>query len=88
LLAGMNAARYLRGLPLMEMPTTTMLGALCHYITHAEMQDFQPMKANFGIIPPITPAIKMGKHERALAARERSLRDLAQTIQQNQLFYT
>lgn len=53
LLAGVNAARHYYGQPLWELPPTTMLGALMHYITHAEPKDFQPMKANFGILPAL-----------------------------------
>jgi methylenetetrahydrofolate--tRNA-(uracil-5-)-methyltransferase len=58
LLAGLNMARLLEGQPLVTLPPTTMLGALCHYVTHAEPNDFQPMKANFGIMPPLEPHIK------------------------------
>jgi len=38
---------------------TTMLGALCHYITHASPDDFQPMKANFGIVPELEGELKI-----------------------------
>lgn len=62
LLAGINMSRYLNGHELLELPKQTMLGALVHYITHAEMRDFQPMKANFGILPPMNAK---GKRERA-----------------------
>jgi len=53
LLAGLNVARHLRQQPLLELPTSTMLGALCHYIRHAEPRTFQPMKANFGLLPEL-----------------------------------
>ncbi|MBM3145083.1 MAG: methylenetetrahydrofolate--tRNA-(uracil(54)-C(5))-methyltransferase (FADH(2)-oxidizing) TrmFO [Chloroflexi bacterium] len=53
LLAGWNAARYLLGQSPLQFPEETMLGALCHYITHASAADFQPMKANFGLLPPL-----------------------------------
>ena len=75
LLAGINAARLAVGQPPLTLPHTTMLGALCHYITHASMKDFQPMKANFGILPELKEAVK-GKRARAQAHVERSLRDL------------
>lgn len=75
LLAGMNAARLAQGQPALTLPQTTMLGALCHYVTHASMKDFQPMKANFGILPELPEPIK-GKRARAQAYAERSLRDL------------
>jgi len=77
LLAGINAARVLAGPPPLVLPETTMLGALCHYVTHASAADFQPMKANFGILPPLGVAAK-GKRARAGAYSERSLADLDQ----------
>ncbi len=81
LLAGINAARYLEGKALVVLPLSTMLGALCHYITHADMKDFQPMKANFGIMPALPVDQKIGKRERAMAYRARSLAELEQLIQ-------
>ncbi len=62
LLAGLNMARLLQNQELLIFPKTTMIGALIHYISHADMRDFQPMKANFGILPPVTAK---GKRERA-----------------------
>lgn len=76
LLAGHNAARLLQGRPLLTLPTVTMLGALVHYITHADLRDFQPMKANFGLLPPLNSAGRMGKRERNAAYAERALRAL------------
>jgi len=75
LIAGINAARALRGEPLLSLPPTTMLGALCHYVTHAEPGDFQPMKANYGILPPLESPPR-GKRERAQAYSARALADL------------
>ncbi|MBV6395791.1 MAG: Methylenetetrahydrofolate--tRNA-(uracil-5-)-methyltransferase TrmFO [Anaerolineales bacterium] len=76
LLAGWNAARLLTGLSPLTLPPTTMLGALCHYVTHADLRDFQPMKANFGILPPLLSAEKLNKRDRARANAGRALRDL------------
>jgi len=76
LLAGVNAARMLNSEPTLILPQTTMLGALCHYVTHADLKDFQPMKANFGILPPLESAQKIGKRERGTAHADRSLADL------------
>ena len=53
LLAGWNAARLYHNEEPITLPQTTMLGALCHYVTHADLKDFQPMKANFGILPAL-----------------------------------
>jgi methylenetetrahydrofolate--tRNA-(uracil-5-)-methyltransferase len=72
LLAGINAARWLRGEPLLEMPRMTMLGALCWYVTHAEAKDFQPMKANYGILPALDNPPR-GKRERAAVYSARAL---------------
>lgn len=73
LLAGLNAARILKKQPPLILPNETMLGALCHYITHASLKDFQPMKANFGILPPIAlESKKAGKRERGQAYAARS----------------
>ena len=77
LLAGWNVARVLSGLSPIVLPATTMLGALCHYVTHASLADFQPMKANFGILPPLAPAVRpKKKRQRAVAYVERALKDL------------
>ncbi len=82
LLAGLNAARLLKSQTLHTLPTTTMLGALCHYVTHADMADFQPMKANFGILPPLeSVGKKLGKRERGEAYAKRALVDLERYLQ-------
>lgn len=75
LLAGVNAALLHRNQNPLNLPRTTMLGALCHYITQSSPIDFQPMKANFGILPPPDFPLN-GKRERASALAERALRDL------------
>ncbi len=79
LLAGVNAARVLTGKRPIVLPELTMLGALCHYITHADLAHFQPMKANFGILPPIEHP-RPGKRERAMQFVDRSLAALARTM--------
>lgn len=75
LVAGVNLARRLAGQPDWVLPPTTMLGALCHYVTHAEAEHFQPMKANFGILPELPLPIK-NKRDRYAAYVERALTDL------------
>ena len=80
LLAGINAARLYRHVAPLSLPQTTMLGALCHYITHSDLKDFQPMKANFGILPPLEDTAKTGKRERGKLHAERALADLSFTI--------
>ena len=80
LLAGINAVRVAQHIEPLLLPQTTMLGALCHYITHANLKDFQPMKANFGILPPLDETAKTGKRERGRLHAERALADLEVTI--------
>ena len=75
LLAGTNAARFLNHKPLLELPPTSMTGALVEFVTKSEMKDFQPMKANFGILPPLDPPVK-NKRSRYDAYAKRALEDL------------
>jgi methylenetetrahydrofolate--tRNA-(uracil-5-)-methyltransferase len=74
-LAGINSAHILKNEEPLSLPNTTMLGALCYYISNADMKDFQPMKSNLGILPPLDVKIK-SKQERAKAFAERSASDL------------
>jgi len=85
LLAGVNAARYYHHQSLLTLPNETMLGALCHYITHADEKDFQPMKANFGIVPPLTDGKRRNKRARAAAYAERSLVRLDRFLHENNM---
>jgi methylenetetrahydrofolate--tRNA-(uracil-5-)-methyltransferase len=61
-----------------------MLGALCHYVTHAEAKDFQPMKANFGLMPPLSPKVR-NKKARYEAYIQRALQDLDSIIETESL---
>lgn len=85
LVAGINAARFVQGLAPVIFPTGTMLGALCHYVTHADPKDFQPMKANFGLFPP--PQSKMSKRDRGLWYAERALTKMRRFARQYGLDY-
>jgi methylenetetrahydrofolate--tRNA-(uracil-5-)-methyltransferase len=85
LLAGINAARLLHGRHPVILPPVTMLGALCHYVTHAAARDFQPMKANFGILPAL-PA-NYNKSERGERYAERALTALRRFAREHSLRY-
>ncbi|MDA1330058.1 MAG: methylenetetrahydrofolate--tRNA-(uracil(54)-C(5))-methyltransferase (FADH(2)-oxidizing) TrmFO [Chloroflexi bacterium] len=76
LLAGLNASRLHAGADPISLPPTTMLGALCHYITHADPADFQPMKANFGLMPPLETSQRLNRRQRAQAHATRALEHL------------
>jgi methylenetetrahydrofolate--tRNA-(uracil-5-)-methyltransferase len=80
LVAGLNAARTLRDRPPLAFPPTTMIGALLHYISHAEPKDFQPMKANFGLLPPLEKRVRR-KPERYQAYARRALADLQTVVE-------
>lgn len=85
LLAGVNAARLMQGRFPVILPPTTMLGALCHYVTHTAVRDFQPMKANFGILPPLPP--RPGKEERGRHYAERALTAMRRFAREHALRY-
>ncbi len=78
LLAGINAANLLQHKPPVAPPATTAIGSLVHYITDPWVEKFQPMNANFGLLPPIEKRLR-GKDKRK-ATSERALRDLAEWI--------
>ncbi|MFN8491681.1 MAG: methylenetetrahydrofolate--tRNA-(uracil(54)-C(5))-methyltransferase (FADH(2)-oxidizing) TrmFO [Caldilineaceae bacterium] len=58
LVAGVNLARLLQGETLLQPPPTTMIGALLHYITQADPKNFQPMKANMGLLPEMATRVR------------------------------
>ncbi len=81
MVAGINAVRLLLGLEPLVFPRETMIGALLYYITHAEPKEFQPMKANFGILPPLNPPVR-DKKQRYKAYAERALKTLEPLLQE------
>jgi methylenetetrahydrofolate--tRNA-(uracil-5-)-methyltransferase len=84
LLAGWNAARWLEGDSVLELPPETMLGALCHYITNASEGDFQPMKANYGLLPPLESGHIRGKMQRNQAYTRRAMEVLEAFLKKNE----
>ena len=72
LIAGINAVRRLRG--------ETMLGALSDYAANSQTKDFQPMGANFGILPPLENHIR-DKKERAGEYAKRALEYLDKILE-------
>ncbi|MBQ2815504.1 MAG: methylenetetrahydrofolate--tRNA-(uracil(54)-C(5))-methyltransferase (FADH(2)-oxidizing) TrmFO [Clostridia bacterium] len=72
ILAGINVYLRLKGEQPLSLPNYTMLGALNGYITDESVKDFQPMGANFGVLPSIEPHIR-DKKERYSALSNRSL---------------
>ncbi len=72
LLCGINAARLALGEATLTLPRETMLGALCHYISHADPKGYQPTNAAFGLLPEAPPGIRR-KRDRRLARGRRAL---------------
>lgn len=72
LLAGAQLARQCRELPFVEVPATTAIGALAHYVSGYVGADFQPMNVTFGIMEPL-PDPPRGKRERYQAMASRAL---------------
>ncbi len=72
LLAGINAVKAEKQQPSLIPPEYTMIGALMHYISNPAVTDFQPMGANFGVLPPLQDPIR-DKRARYAALAERAL---------------
>lgn len=63
LLAGRNMANLLKGKEAVVLPSTCAMGAMAHYITHADAHYFQPMNANFGIMQLLEKVKKKDRKE-------------------------
>lgn len=72
IISGLNAVARINEAEPVILPDYTMIGALLGYITDESVVNFQPMGANFGIIPELVPHIR-DKRERYMALAERSL---------------
>nr|WP_276540986.1 FADH(2)-oxidizing methylenetetrahydrofolate--tRNA-(uracil(54)-C(5))-methyltransferase TrmFO [Salipaludibacillus agaradhaerens] len=72
LTAGINAANIVNHKAPVTFPEETMIGAMAHYITTANPDNFQPINANFGLVPPFPERIK-SKKERYEKYAERAL---------------
>lgn len=82
LIAGINASRLARGLEETEFPRVSVLGAMAAYISSGSVNgDFQPMNANFGIIPPLEIKVKGGKPARNEALYHRGMTVLGSFIE-------
>lgn len=75
LVAGLSLASKINGKTLAKFPKTTIIGAISDYLVNASVDNFQPMNANFGILPPLEKLIK----DKSLKKEEysnRAIRDL------------
>lgn len=72
IVAGINMAMYVKGMPLIDFTDITAIGALAHYVSDSNIKDFQPMNVNFGIIRPLDTRIR-NRRERNKQIGERAL---------------
>ena len=72
MIAGINMALYIKGMPLIDFTDITAIGALAHYVSDSNIKDFQPMNVNFGIIRPLDTRIR-NRRERNKQIGERAL---------------
>lgn len=75
IMAGINAVRRAEGEEPLVLSEYNMIGALSQYISDESVTNFQPMGANFGVLPPIEPKIR-DKRERYMALANRALEQL------------
>jgi len=82
MLAGINMARYLQNKPFLQLPTTTMLGALCNYISSSELKHFQPMNSNWAIVDYIDLPKNERKNKKLKNEKlsKRAINDLRQLL--------
>jgi methylenetetrahydrofolate--tRNA-(uracil-5-)-methyltransferase len=78
LVCGINCANLLDDKPFVDYPVTTIIGALSEYL-QTPNTNFQPMNANFGILPDLGVRVK-DKTAKKLMYSERSLKDLKNLI--------
>jgi len=79
-LAGINASHRALGEDQVLLPIETMLGSLLHYISYADSKDFQPMKANIGLLPALDGPPIRSRRERAAAHARRSHESMGAVI--------
>lgn len=82
LIAGFNAGRLAKGQPCLVLPEETTLGSMAHYITTADFKHFQPMNANFGLLPQLPERIrnKKEKYEKLANRAIESIQNFSKTI--------
>lgn len=79
LVAGINAAKLIMGESPVEFPIETTMGSMAHYITTTNAKNFQPMNANFGLLPNLPSKIK-NKQERNEAHANRALETIQKFV--------
>ena len=81
MLVGLELAARLRGLPPLDFPKETAIGALGLYISEGSVGDFQPMNINFGIITPLGYRVK-GKRNKNTEISKRALEIIDEKVKE------
>lgn len=84
IIAGINACRVLEDKQTLIFPRQTMLGALSDYISDSSVKKFQPMGANFGVLPELENRPR-DKRERGAAYSERAINTMERFISDNNI---
>lgn len=82
IVAGINACRRLENKPTLSFPVETMIGSLSAYISDPSVKKFQPMGANFGVLPELENRPR-DKKERGMAYSMRALDSMDKFIKDN-----
>ena len=82
IVAGINAYRSLMNMQTLVFPNDTMIGALSGYISDPTVSKFQPMGANFGVLPELENKPR-DKKERAARYSSRALLSIDKYIKDN-----
>ncbi len=79
LMAGVHAASLAMGAVPIAPPRATAFGSLVHYITHADVKDFQPANITFDLLPPLETRVR-DRQQRHRLQCERALREFDQWL--------
>ena len=85
MLVGIETAARVLGLPAVDFPQETAIGALGLYISGGSVGDFQPMNINFGIITPLDHRVK-GKRNKNAEISKRSL-EIIERLKEKEVFH-
>ncbi|WP_342252413.1 methylenetetrahydrofolate--tRNA-(uracil(54)-C(5))-methyltransferase (FADH(2)-oxidizing) TrmFO [Spiroplasma endosymbiont of Amphibalanus improvisus] len=81
IIGALNCINFIEKKEMLFIPETSVMGSLVNYIINSSAKNFQPMKANFGILPDVSNKVKFkSKQEKNQAYYERSMTDLKHFI--------
>ncbi len=81
IVAALNMFNHINGKNVIPFPNTTVIGSMGHFVSNFDPKNFQPMNANFGILPEL--GFKHKKKERKELYATRALKDIREFIDGN-----